>query len=300
MKRSALCAVLGMFLFCGILCAQSAVGNAGNRNSRFRQENTEEWAKVQTELKQKYPKEFAEIEKLQATNLFAALQKMRELAEQKSVRTPGFNRRNSRGGERMSFGEGDSRRMRRGGGGMGAGFNGSRAPVEAGLRQKYPAEYAQIVKQRIQADRDLEALAKKANVKLPASMESAQLKLEALKLEGKYPAEFAEIEKLRQNDPFAAIRKTRELMEKAGIETPANPFSGRSGGFSANGNPNRNMTPSGAGPRANPMQKIQELRKQYPEEMKKLDELRRKDPQAYRRGVMDLMKKSEEAKKPAK
>ena len=41
------------------------------------------------------------------------------------------------------------------------------------------------------------------------------------------------------------------------------------------------------------MRRIMELRRKYPEEMKKLDAIRRENPKAYRDGVMELLKKSE-------
>ena len=44
--------------------------------------------------------------------------------------------------------------------------------------------------------------------------------------------------------------------------------------------------------RENPMRRIMELRRKYPEEMKKLDAIRRENPKAYRDGVMELLKNS--------
>ena len=53
-----------------------------------RTEMTKEWERVQAELKKKAPEKYAEIEKLQATNLFAAMEKMRELAEKAGIELP--------------------------------------------------------------------------------------------------------------------------------------------------------------------------------------------------------------------
>lgn len=65
----------------------ASVPDAGG-DTRMQQDSSEEWAKAQAELKKKYPEKYKEIEKLQATNLFAAMEKMRELASEASVRFP--------------------------------------------------------------------------------------------------------------------------------------------------------------------------------------------------------------------
>ena len=169
--------------------------------------------------------------------------------------------------------------------GMMGNMRNPRAAAEAELKTKYPAEYAEIEKQRILAENKLEELAKKANVKLPATAESIRLKMEELKNSGKYKAEFEEIEKLRTSDPRAAFMKTRELMAKAGIEMPEMRRSGMMGAADSEVTVPRSS-------RENPMRRIMELRRKYPEEMKKLDAIRRENPKAYRDGVMELLKKS--------
>ena len=170
--------------------------------------------------------------------------------------------------------------------GMMGNMRNPRAAAEAELKAKYPAEYAEIEKQRILAENKLEELAKKANVKLPATAESIRLKMEELKNSGKYKAEFEEIEKLRTSDPRAAFMKTRELMAKAGIEMPEMRRGGMMGAADSEVTVPRSS-------RENPMRRIMELRRKYPEEMKKLDAIRRENPKAYRDGVMELLKKSE-------
>ena len=75
-----------------------------------RTEMTKEWERVQAELKKKAPEKYAEIEKLQATNLFAAMEKMRELAVEQDIQLPGRRMGRERGmpGRRMrGFGEGE-------------------------------------------------------------------------------------------------------------------------------------------------------------------------------------------------
>lgn len=79
--------------------------------------------------------------------------------------------------------------------------------------------------------------------------------------------------------------KTRELMAKAGIEMPEMRRSGMMGAADSEVTVPRSS-------RENPMRRIMELRRKYPEEMKKLDAIRRENPKAYRDGVMELLKKS--------
>ena len=297
MKKATLLGVLLLALVCGISFAQGPGRQRfrSERENRTRQDNSAEWAKAQAELKKKYPEKFKEIEKLQATNLFAALEKMRELASEASVTLPS-DRRGPRGGWRGGMsGEGGDRRggmgMRGGmSGGMFGNMRSPRTSIEAELKEKYPAEYAEVEKQRILAENKLEELAKKANVKLPATTESVRLKMVELKNSGKFKTEFEEIEKLRADDPRAAFQKTRELMQKAGIEMPQ---MGRfaTGGFGRPGN--SEMEAISRTPRENPMRRLMDLRKKYPEEMRRLDAARRDNPEAYRKGVMELLKKSE-------
>lgn len=286
MKRTTTAGILLLAVACLMLSAQES-GRQRFRNGehdRARQDNSAQWAEIQAALKKKYPEKFKEIENLQAVNLFAALERMRELASEASMKLP-----SSRGGFR-----GDRSSMsgwrhdRRGAMGMFPNMRNRRAAVEAELKKKYPAEYAEVEKQRIQAENKLEALAAKANVELPATMESVQLKMAELKNSGKFRAEFEEIERLRTDEPRAAYLKTWELMQKAGVKMPEMRRSG--GGFAQAGSGEDVMPRT---PRVNPVRQIMALRKKYPAEMRKLDALRRDDPEAYRQGVMKLLKQSE-------
>ena len=104
-----------------------------------RTEMTKEWERVQAELKKKAPEKYAEIEKLQATNLFAAMEKMRELAVEQDIQLPGRRMGRERGmaGRRMrGFGEGE--RMHRGPREMARpGRGAGRAVVEARLKKEF-------------------------------------------------------------------------------------------------------------------------------------------------------------------
>ena len=104
-----------------------------------------------------------------------------------------------------------------------------------------------------------------------------RLKMEQLK--NKFPKEFAEVEKLRKEDPRAANEKMRELAEKAGIELPLPP--------------RRRGPKGGPGRFGNPMP---ELRRRFPEKMRELDKIRRSSPVEYRTEIRELMKKMEAEK----
>lgn len=246
-----------------------------------RTEMTKEWERVQAELKKKAPEKYAEIEKLLATNLFAAMEKMRELAVEEKIPLPPPGRRMGRergmeGRHMRGFGERDRmprgpREMARPGRGAG------RAVVEAKLKKEYPEEYAKIEQARLNVEDQLQALAKKANVKLPDTPETMRLRMEQLK--NKFPKEFAEIEKLRKEDPRAANEKMQELAKKAGIDLPLPP---------------RRRGPKGEPGRfGNPMP---ELRRRFPEKMRELDKIRRSSPVEYRTQIRELMKKMEAEK----
>ena len=284
MKKTALLLMAATALAAGSLLAQGPDfrrerGPDREHAKAPRTDMTEEWARVQAELKKKAPEKYAEIEKLQKTNMFAAMQKMRELAAEEKIQLPFPGRR--MGGERGMEG----RRMRGFGSDRGgreqrgasreitrAGRGGGRAVIEAKLKKEYPEEYAKIEQARLNVEEQLQALAKKANVKLPATPETTRLRMEQLK--SKFPKECEEIEKLRKDDPRAADEKMRELAKKAGIELPAPPRPrGPKGGPGRDGNP------------------MPELRRRYPEKMRELDRLRRTSPEEYRVQVRELLKK---------
>ncbi len=171
-----------------------------------------------------------------------------------------------------------------------------RAEAEALIKAKFPEEYAAIEKLRAEADTKLKELAKKAGVEIPKTY-AEQL----AELKEKYPKEMAEIEELRKTDRMGAMRKMRELAEKAGIQLSF----GRPGGMG--GGPG--MGPGGPGgredgeqattaPRMNPMQQLRELRRKFPKEMAAIEELRKTDPEAARAKIQELSAKLEAEKTP--
>ncbi len=152
------------------------------------------------------------------------------------------------------------------------------------------------------------------------------------KLKEKYPKEFAEIDKLRNE----AETKLQALAKKAGVQLPLNPETMRKKmteirakypkefeeidklrktdpraarekmqeiyrkeGIEFPAMPDRRHDRFGANPnqpyprRGNPMEKLQQIRAAYPAEMKKLDELRRNDPGRYREEMRKLAERYE-------
>lgn len=175
--------------------------------------------------------------------------------------------------------------------GMGGNEN-PRTAVEAKLKEQYPAEYAEIIKLREQAETQLKALAKKAGVELPAAPKSRDEIMSELKAQ--YPAEYAEIEKLRNAGNWReAMEKTRSLAEKAGIQMPGPGRNNRSG----RERDSREIEEKGASPRENPSRHLRAIREQYPQEWKKFQELRNSDPAEAQKLLRKLVKQLEEAQK---
>lgn len=149
-----------------------------------------------------------------------------------------------------------------------------RAEAEKKLKERYPAEFAEIQKLRDEAEKKLQALAKKANVTLPAPPKSMSERMDELKK--KYPKEMAEYESLMKTDRRAAFAKLRTIMQKEGFGN------GRDGDRNA---PSRM--------RNNPTRNLRAAAKKYPEDWKKIQETRRNDPAKAREMTKDLLQKYE-------
>lgn len=267
----------------------------GNRGPmQMNPEMFKKWAEVQAQVKEKYPEKYAEIEKLAKTNLAEANMKLLLLAREANISLPMGQRRGGRGeggfgGGRGGMGPGGFGGFGgRGGmgpggfggrGGFGGGMMGNRRRTEAEnqIKAKFPKEYAEIEKAREQAENQLQELAKKADVELPPTQEAMMKKMAAVR--EKYKTEFDEIEKMRETDPQLARERTMDIYRREGIEMPMMNF-GRPGG-------NRGPEPPQAR-RGNPMQKLAEIRKAYPEEMKKIMPLRKEDPKKFREEMKKL------------
>ena len=189
-------------------------------------------------------------------------------------------------------GRGERGMMMRRGGMPGFGRGASmlqRFKAENDLSKKYPEEYAKIEKQLFEAEEAMRALAKKAKVELPDSIES---KIRTLKQ--KQPQGFAEL--LEEENPRAAAAKLMNLAKENGVELfPAGMMNRRRPGMDKEAPAQKEQSMRRSG-RVN----MAKLRKLYPEEMQKLEELRTSDPAAYKAGLLELSKKmKKDAKKAA-
>ena len=194
--------------------------------------------------------------------------------------------RNRRGGERrgMNMGEmngGMRRRSGFGGGFFGGGSMLQRFKAEQEISQKFPKEYAEAEKQLFEAEQKLRELAQKAKVTLPDSMES---KIRTLK--HKQPEAFAKI--AAEEDGRKAMTEAMKLAKDNGIEL----FPAMNRMRPGNGEPRPERAERPEGRRSGRVN-FSKLRKQYPEEMKKLESLKQSDPKAYAAGLRELVKKME-------
>ena len=303
MKRIAVMFVAAGLLTGSLIYAQeNGRRNRGNRPPmQMNAETARKWSDVQTQLKQKYPEKFAEIEKLAQTNIALAMQKMNQLAREAKIELPrqrggrgeGFGGRRGEGfgggrgegfGPRGGFGgrRGEGFGPRGGfGGGRGMMGGNQRAEAEKQIREKFPKEFAAIEKTKEQAEEQLQELAKKAGVKLPLTQEAMMKKMAAVR--EKYKAEFEEIRKLRESDPQAARERTAEIFKREGIEMPMMNFR-RPGDNNQADRPQ----PRRSNPGQDIRRKIEQMRKAYPEEMKKIQQLRSEDPQKFRQEMKKL------------
>ena len=242
-----------------------------------------EFAKAQATLKERAPEEYAKIEKLAATDLYAALRELRALAQKHDVKLPrpSFGSRNRRGpgdGDRPGRGEfpGRGGRSGRGGGMM------EQIVAEGKINAKFPEEFAAVMKELNAAEDKLYQLAEKAEVKIPRNLIS-QLR----RLREKAPEKFAEIERRADDEPREAMRELFELAEANGIELAMPMMRGGRGG-----RPGRGDAPEEKPePRKISKAPIRKLREAFPEDMARYDSLRQEDPAAAARLLRDLTEK---------
>ena len=250
-NRKTVCALLAVAGMSGLFAAEELSG----------------FAKAQQELKKRNPEAYNEIQKLAATDLEAAVAKMREAAGKNRIYIP---RQPQQSGRRpdgaMRFG-GGMRGGNRGGmrGGMGMNFFG-RATAEVAICAKFPAEAAALDKILIETEAKYAALAAKAGVELPSGIDNNLRRLRVAA-----PAEFAKIMQEFNNDRRAGFTKLNALAEKHGIQLFQ--MNRRAGGAAPKvedqskqlrtiGRPNMSM-----------------LRRKYPAEMQEYEKLRRENPQ---------------------
>ena len=148
------------------------------------------------------------------------------------------------------------------------------------LREKFPQETAELDKAILASEAKYAEHAKKAEITIPASLETNLLKLRTADTAA-YTATLKEIKENPRN-----FNKLLELAKKHNIELfPARRMPMRDGRNVEAPNRSRdNMRPN-----------FNKLRKDYPEEMKKYNELRSSDPAKARAFLQDLIKRSQEA-----
>lgn len=183
-----------------------------------------DYRQMQEQLKARYPAEYAEIERLSQTDRRAAFEKTRALAEKAGISLPSFG--------------GSSRGPRENGSLNGAATDESKAlaewqKFEADIKSRFPLEYAEVEKLKVEnptaALAKLKELAVKANIAVPEGVPPVQttvlprnvnrltVALAAQIIEERYPAEYAAMLKLRETDPDAARNQFRALAKRAGL-----------------------------------------------------------------------------------
>ena len=184
----------------------------GDRRSAMR----EQMEKINNQLKEKFPAEYAEIEKMRESDRMGAMRKTMELAGKAGIEMPW-------GRGRMMRGEHGDAQM------------GAWSAFFASLKEKAPAEFA-AVEQKMAADPrgamgDLKALAEKHGLKMPEGplpRMAAPVQLNRNRnrvmveranriLEQSRPEEYAKLELLRETDDDAARAYFRKLVKEEGL-----------------------------------------------------------------------------------
>ena len=152
--------------------------------------------------------------------------------------------------------------------------------------------YAKIKKALDDANKELSALAKKAEVELPDTTEQQKAKtLEFLAKEKEAIDKLLETDK---TDSATAMRSFNELAQKNNITI--NPVAGRGGMAGMPGAAAQQPAGRGAQGGARSTNTIRQIQEKFPEEYKEVQKLRQDDPDAYREKMRELQRKLNEAK----
>ena len=194
------------FFFVGtIFAAQETPAAASERSGgRFRHGGGRRGGNFMEQLKSKYPKETAEIEKLRSSDPEKARSKMREL-----MRKAGAEMRGA---------------MRPGN------FEPRPEQLDA-IKAKYPEEFAEYEKLKgsdpEKARGKLHELMKKTfvddfngNVKMLRDRNRRAVEYTMLELKRRYPQEMQKIEEMRKTDPDGARRELRKLFAESNMRIP--------------------------------------------------------------------------------
>lgn len=231
-------------------------------SAQVSQWTSREWATAQAELKKAAPLKYAEIEKLQSVNMLVAMEKLREVAREENIQFPDvfphIFRDGGAMGQRMRQPQTPSREP-----------HDPMAALEKMLHKEHSAEYREIELLRAEADLKVFKLAAKAGIRLPDTMEIYRKKLNVLRIY--FPQEYRKARELQRTDAEGGAKILRSLAAKLELRLPDPP-----------GKRNASI------PQGDVM--IQ-LRKRYPEEMKRLDKLKHNAPVAYRQQLRNLMEK---------
>ena len=178
-------------------------------------------------------------------------------------------RRGGRPGERRSAERGERN--------MGAAMFG-RWIAEAKIAAAFPEKFAELEAAREKYEKELAALAAAAKVELPPPRDDAMWQLRR-----KAPAEFAAVVREMERSPREAMRKLQELARKHDVRVFG--FSGGRGGQGWFGRGAESAVPS----RRIDSPNLAQLRRKYPEEMKRYDALREEDPAAARKKLLEII-----------
>ena len=150
------------------------------------------------------------------------------------------------------------------------------------IREKFPKETAELDKAILESEAKYAELAKKAEIEIPASLEGNLLKIR----NADAAAYTAAIKAIKEN-PRQNFSKLQDLAKKHNIELfPARRMPMREGRNIEAPNKSRNTQ----------IPKMGQLRKKYPEEMKKYNELKKEDPAKAKELLVELMKRAESEK----
>ena len=242
------------------------------------------FAKAQAELKARAPEEYAKIEKLAATDLYAAMREFRAAAQKHNISIPRPNfQRPPTDGERPDFGDRPGRgdRQRRGDRPRRGGINPmTMLVVDGKIRKAFPQEFDAVTRELCAAEERLHTLAERAGVQYPQDFSSTIRKLRIAA-----PDKMAEIEQLAAEDPRGAFRALSELAREQGLGmTSMFGRGGRRGGDDRRGRDEIEKPE----PRRISTAPLRKLREAFPEEMKRYEELRQEDPAAAKKLLLEL------------
>lgn len=149
------------------------------------------------------------------------------------------------------------------------------------IRSKFPKESAELNKIILETEQKYAELAKKAEVELPASLESNMIKLHAAD-----PAGYEEAIKAVKASPHTGLTKLNELAKKHKIQLvpPRRRIEMREGRNVEAPNTNRNIQ----------RPDFRKLRSKFPKEMEQYEAARREDPVKARQMLADMIKRMNE------